>query len=90
MTNILIEKFTCVCGYAMNAASDPSGKAMPSENDVVLCLNCARINLFNKDLTLRQSTDTEIKELKGKNEWKLIQEYQQLIYKIIKNNLAKT
>ncbi len=46
----------CECGYGMDACSGPS---KPSPGDFTLCINCASLNVFADDLTLRHPLDEE-------------------------------
>lgn len=47
----------CECGYKVNGASGP---CKPEPGDLTLCIQCACLNVFNTDLSLRKPTDEEI------------------------------
>jgi len=52
------------CGYHGDAASCLSDPTLrPQAGDVTVCIDCARINVFNADFTLRTITDEEYTEL---------------------------
>jgi len=53
------ESACCECGHVMDACT---GETQPTEGDYTLCIECACLNIFDADLTLRRLTDDEIFE----------------------------
>lgn len=54
---------TCVdCGYMLDTCS---GEADPKPGDITICIRCAGINAFDKNLILRRPTEKELVEIGG-------------------------
>lgn len=51
------------CGKILNASTDPNGLASPSEGDATVCLGCAGILLFDKNLDFRIPNQSELAEI---------------------------
>ena len=54
------------CGYELNACSNPDdleSKEMPKKGDISICINCAKILTFDKDLKLQPCPKEIIDEL---------------------------
>lgn len=47
------------CGAPVRYATSTHGDHAPSPGDVSVCLECAAVNVFGEDLTLRPSTLAE-------------------------------
>lgn len=60
-----IPPFHCPkCGYLMNKSTDAfSSSVKPTEGDVSMCLMCGNLMLFNADLSVREPTEAERREL---------------------------
>jgi hypothetical protein len=59
-----ITPYTCpTCRALHNAATTPKGRVKPRANDVSVCCNCAALNVFNPDLTLRAPTREDLAEI---------------------------
>lgn len=89
MKSTKVPRSKCECGYIIDATTQDKGEAVPQEGDFSLCLNCARLKIFNKDLSLQLPTKEEFDEIKSSSAWPRIQKDQLAIYKAIKTNLVK-
>lgn len=50
------------CGYAMDAASEIFGDALPDEGDIALCIRCAEMHILD-NRRWRSLTDDELIDL---------------------------
>ena len=78
---VFIPKYKCSCGYEIDATQQAGGNAKPSKGDYSLCLKCARVSIFNQDLTQREPTNEELVEIKRSSGWSLADN---IIKKIVK------
>lgn len=54
------------CGYELNACSNPDdleSKEIPKKGDISICINCAKILTFDKDLKLQPCPEEKINSL---------------------------
>ena len=59
-----IPQFTCVeCGYRPDYADSAYGSALPEPGDVSLCMKCAHVTIFTEDMSVREPTTTELREI---------------------------
>lgn len=60
-----IPRFTCwKCGYQMEATTPTHEKgATPQKGDVSMCFNCGTLGIFEKDLTVRKPSQSELLEI---------------------------
>ncbi len=75
----MIPPYICACGYTMTATSGAGHDEIPNEKDVTICFSCARINIFNADLTQREVTPEEEKEIMGGPAWSAIKKARDII-----------
>lgn len=62
------------CHSELDSNTDPTGKEVPQEGDVTVCLYCQNILMFGKNLTYRLPTEEELTELKeDEGTWDTIQ-----------------
>jgi hypothetical protein len=53
------------CGYEIDAATCVGVDTRPKPDDITICIDCGHIMAFAKNLTLKDLTDSEIKEVAG-------------------------
>jgi len=53
------------CGRRNDAATSVFSDSKPSPGSVSVCIACGHISVFNADLTLRNPTDAETREIAG-------------------------
>ena len=54
------------CRKKINAASPVDPHARPPEpGDIAICLDCAHVQIYADDMTVREPTDAEIVEIAG-------------------------
>ncbi len=51
------------CGIEHNACTNPEEDIMPSPGDASVCINCAKVSIFNDKLELRELTHEETIEI---------------------------
>lgn len=67
MKQTAIPKQACpYCGYEFDTSASVYCSASPKPGDISICLNCAKVAVFDKDLTQRLPTAEE-KEQINKN-----------------------
>ena len=52
------------CPYCGNGADGADGEGVPEEGCVAVCLRCANVSIYTKDLLLRRPTFKEHREIK--------------------------
>jgi hypothetical protein len=68
-----------VCGYETDAATNPlEDSKRPVAGDISICMKCGEIQIFNEDLTKRESTISDMLDL-GECEWKIARTIQNKI-----------
>lgn len=53
------------CKHRLDAAQDVYGDQLPSSGDITICLYCGHVMAFADDLSLRELTDEEVREIAG-------------------------
>ena len=68
-TNRVKESACINCGAALTAATAVEGvgdeERLPEPGDLTVCMYCKHLMMFADDLTLRNLTDDEMKEVAG-------------------------
>lgn len=52
-----------VCGHSMDRAAQVDGQARPAPDDFTLCIRCGHVMVFAADLSVREPTVAELKEI---------------------------
>lgn len=79
-----VPRTTCPsCKKKLDAAFSIKGRS-PSEGDISICINCAEILVFGKDLILEEITDEIRKKMKAEGIWKEVVRNQVLVFKMLK------
>ena len=64
MTTKLDPDYCPKCGFLCDAVSDPEGSdSKPQEGDISICINCAKLLVFDKDLKLQPCPEEKINSL---------------------------
>ena len=64
MTTKLDPDYCPKCGFLCDAVSDPEGlDSKPQEGDISICINCAKLLVFDKDLKLQPCPEEKINSL---------------------------
>ena len=64
MTTKLDPDYCPKCGLLCDAVSDPEGSdSKPQEGDISICINCAKLLVFDKDLKLQPCPEEKINSL---------------------------
>lgn len=72
---------TCVCGNILSASQGAGHNEKPVEGDVSICAYCARMWIFNADLSQREPTKEEEKEIMSSEDWPQLQELRDFVLK---------
>jgi hypothetical protein len=59
------------CQKQLTGASDPTGDATPSPDDLSVCAYCGALLVFNNDLTVREATRDDVAKLEPMTAWQL-------------------
>lgn len=63
VTDHVLKPQLCLkCGHVVDRASGPGGRA-PKDGDVTICVNCAHVMIFGRDLALRNPSPEELKDI---------------------------
>ena len=66
MSTILDSDKCPYCGYELDTCSNPNdfeSKQKPQEGDISICINCAKLLVFDKDLKLQPCPEEKINSL---------------------------
>jgi hypothetical protein len=53
------------CGKLVDSATALDGDHVPKPGDVTICLDCRHLMVFADDMTVRNPTDDEVREMAG-------------------------
>lgn len=62
---VMVPSSCTACGTPLDRATGVDTDDNPNPGDVTICFRCGHIMAFATDLTMRELTDTEAKEVAG-------------------------
>lgn len=87
MKSTKIPPYVCECGYETNTTVAAYHEAVPTSGDLSVCLNCARLTIFNSNLTLRPLTSEELSDFRTDPKWYQVEMAQKAVLNRRSNNL---
>jgi len=74
-----------VCDTRLNHAADLKDCIPPNPGDLTICLYCHHLMTFQDDLTLRNATQEELKELEDDPQFAEIKAFTDFYKKVVKH-----
>lgn len=64
----------CICGNVMNRTTATVKVRKPKDGDASICIKCAKIWVFNNDLTMREPSAADIESFHDTGSWGSIEQ----------------